>query len=1011
SIPSSVTEIGECAFLYQYNLERVIFKDPAKTTLSHIGRKAFSNTNLSGIDLPKFGGTWKDNGGNTNRPAIGSLAFAGIRNTAFETFVVPEGVVSIYEIWQNDQYPGNHWKYVYLPSTLKRYDNARDMGLLQAFFYNEPTELVHVYYNGSRSQFFTKTLGKNTKKLQDAWINTLGDKLTFSKVIFNAPAPKPVSKLTPQLDKASILKYYDEISEPNQATIDLAIAPADHAETEYRVVSSDESVVRVCSPAPTESDGKISIIVEYKKKIGEATLTVTGGFAKTEIPVVIKEKDKIDPPSVKVVGGKKVDGVLDTYTVKYGDWIVAESDTRDCSFYYQIGTSGSWTFYPNGLRVGREIFSGDKSDIIVKAKARSAKEDLLDSEESTGITLKYALDMGDVTEYDLTGHEYIPAGMWIPETSYNEEHFYTGSAVTCKNLRVFYYNKLLRKGKDYTVKYFSNVNTPAVSGKTPSFTVTGKGNYKGFTASGEFTIKQVDLNAINEADVNYVPVTLTYKAGKAQKADIGLKVNGRKLVLERDYELIYPGDSTSVKDPGTYRLHVLGLGNYKGEINSGSAAVFVVNPAAAVKMSDVTISKIRDQQLVKAGMEVEPAAPTVKYKGKTLPAGGGGAYTIEYRQNTAAGTAKAIIKGTGNPVNVGGKTVSFMGAKTVTFKIKPISVSNATVSDVEDFPYSGSAWTQAATVELGGEDLTEGRDYRISYKNNVKPGTATMTVTGKGNYGGTKKVTFKITKAALTEENVYELSYDEKENKAFYYTKGWVKPKVKVLLPGAEKLLTTKDYSVTYKNISAPGEENAASVTITGKRYVTGSVTINFTIKEGHLDRCKTTFTDKVYANKGGIYKQKLTIKDVNGKKLRAGADYDSKIRYYYKEDTYVRQKSGRSYVVMARPSGSAVNDKDIIPAGTTIRVEIIPKGNYDYAMTGYFRIGKKNISSSRPTIKDQKYTGHRILPSAGEIKGLDYADYEIISYGTNIKHGTGTVTVRGLGNYIGTKTIKFKIK
>ena len=36
--------------------------------------------------------------------------------------------------------------------------------------------------------------------------------------------------------------------------------------------------------------------------------------------------------------------------------------------------------------------------------------------------------------------------------------------------------------------------------------------------------------------------------------------------------------------------------------------------------------------------------------------------------------------------------------------------------------------------------------------------------------------------------------------------------------------------------------------------------------------------------------------------------------------------------------------------------------------------------------------------------------DYEIAAYGNNIKKGTGTVVLRGLGNYCGEKTVKFKI-
>ena len=40
--------------------------------------------------------------------------------------------------------------------------------------------------------------------------------------------------------------------------------------------------------------------------------------------------------------------------------------------------------------------------------------------------------------------------------------------------------------------------------------------------------------------------------------------------------------------------------------------------------------------------------------------------------------------------------------------------------------------------------MKKGVDYTVSYRNNAKPGTATLTVTGKGMYYGTKTVKFKI---------------------------------------------------------------------------------------------------------------------------------------------------------------------------------------------------------------------------------------------------------------------------
>ena len=53
-------------------------------------------------------------------------------------------------------------------------------------------------------------------------------------------------------------------------------------------------------------------------------------------------------------------------------------------------------------------------------------------------------------------------------------------------------------------------------------------------------------------------------------------------------------------------------------------------------------------------------------------------------------------------------------------------------------------------VRFGKNTLTA-NDYDIvNYQNNVKKGKATITIKGKGNYGGTKKYTFKINPKTIT---------------------------------------------------------------------------------------------------------------------------------------------------------------------------------------------------------------------------------------------------------------------
>lgn len=79
--------------------------------------------------------------------------------------------------------------------------------------------------------------------------------------------------------------------------------------------------------------------------------------------------------------------------------------------------------------------------------------------------------------------------------------------------------------------------------------------------------------------------------------------------------------------------------------------------------------------------------------------------------------------------------------------VNQISLENATVTlDAEEYAYEGKdkAVTPKPTVTAAGRTLTEGTDYSLEYADHCKPGTATITIKGTGNYTGTCVKTFKI---------------------------------------------------------------------------------------------------------------------------------------------------------------------------------------------------------------------------------------------------------------------------
>lgn len=88
------------------------------------------------------------------------------------------------------------------------------------------------------------------------------------------------------------------------------------------------------------------------------------------------------------------------------------------------------------------------------------------------------------------------------------------------------------------------------------------------------------------------------------------------------------------------------------------------------------------------------------------------------------------------------------GTVDVTITWAWITNANVVVAG-ESFTYTGSPFTPAVSVTLkNGTQLIKDRDYTLAYTNHTNAGTATVTVTGQGNYTGTAKKTFVISKAA-----------------------------------------------------------------------------------------------------------------------------------------------------------------------------------------------------------------------------------------------------------------------
>ncbi|WP_197019281.1 CUB domain-containing protein [Prevotella sp. MA2016] len=77
-------------------------------------------------------------------------------------------------------------------------------------------------------------------------------------------------------------------------------------------------------------------------------------------------------------------------------------------------------------------------------------------------------------------------------------------------------------------------------------------------------------------------------------------------------------------------------------------------------------------------------------------------------------------------------------------------IRSCDIANIDDQPYTGSAFEPAVVITYEGSALVKDVDYEVTYSANTIVGTATITITGKGNYAKTTSKTFNIVKATPT---------------------------------------------------------------------------------------------------------------------------------------------------------------------------------------------------------------------------------------------------------------------
>lgn len=249
-----------------------------------------------------------------------------------------------------------------------------------------------------------------------------------------------------------------------------------------------------------------------------------------------------------------------------------------------------------------------------------------------------------------------------------------------------------------------------------------------YTAEKEF---EVVARELTEENVTFGE-NLVY-TGNELTQTVTVTVGGKELTKDTDYTVT----GLTGTEPGSYPVTVTGTGNYTGTVTKS----FEI---AKADISGATISDI-DSPVGYTGTAYEPEV-TVTFNGTELALDTD--YTVAYTNNVNAGEATVTITGTG---------AHFKGSVEKHFTITAADLSGCTFAPIADVTYNTNAHTPEVTVAISGRTLEADKDYTVSYASNVNAGTATVTVTGKGNFTGSANTTFTIAKADLN-LSVYTIS-------------------------------------------------------------------------------------------------------------------------------------------------------------------------------------------------------------------------------------------------------------
>lgn len=304
--------------------------------------------------------------------------------------------------------------------------------------------------------------------------------------------------------------------------------------------------------------------------------------------------------------------------------------------------------------------------------------------------------------------------------------------------------------------------------------------------------------------------------------------------------------------------------------------------------------------------------------------------------------------------------------------------------EIADVTYTGKALKPPVTVYDGKTLLTLGRDYTVSYKKNTKPtDQAEAVIKGKGNYAGNTTKNFKIVPKNIADEDILIPNLYVKAPKA-----GKSVTVAPVVTRNGKKL-TKKDFAVDSI------QDNAGSKVDRVTQPGTYTVAVKGVDANGYTG---TKEIQLVVLNSSQVLMSAVKVTGIQNK-IYTGDKVVPEFTVKYGQETL---EADKDYKVFC----------DSVEVGTATAVIKGIGEKYVGEKTVTFKITGTVLKPANVQLENASnlyYTGNAIEPVVKISDAEQDRDFTV-SYDKNVKAGTATVTVKGIGKYTGTVKKTFKI-